>query len=405
MSARAFRLAGWPWLSAALQAATLVLVVRLLGLDDYGRYATAYAIASMLAPLLVAGPAFVYLNSHPAFGCSREGLGNVWTRALFVMGTGCAALVPVCMGVFAGEWSDWPLWFAVGVTEIVLAGFIEMTVRHYQAIEHRFAMAAWRVGPHAVRLLVAVAAFLTGFVFSIETWIGVSFAIALVAAILGMRRVPQRNAPRAFDALFRLLRTGFRYDSGGAANRVIADADKPFAMRMIAPGGAGSLFLAQRLVDLLCVPLHATVADTLPRLLDATLAERRALWWKTTLASGVYALFAGALLLALAPLLRWMGPQFAVAASATAWLCWLPLVGFARGMLGNAAIVAGHGALYSRGHWLGAFLRIAGAVVGIGLFGWRGAIASLFIAELVPVLYFLSATNRWWPGTRHRSLV
>jgi len=404
LNARAFRLAGWPWLSAALQAATLLLIVRLLGLDDYGRYATAYAIASMLAPLLVAGPAFVYLNSHPAFGCSREGLGNVWTRALFVMGTGCAALVPVCMGVFAGEWDDWALWLVVGVTEIVLAGFIEMTVRHFQAIEHARAMAAWRVVPHALRLLVAIVALASGIALSLPAWIGVSFAIALAAAIVGMRHVPRRNAPRAFDALFRLLRTGFRYDSGGAANHVIADADKPFAMRMIAPGGAGSLFLAQRLVDLLCVPLHATVADALPHLLHADPQARRALWWRSTLTSGAYAVVAGVVLLAAAPMLRWVGPEYAVAASATTWLCWLPMLGFARGMLGNAAIVAGRGSLFSRGHWLGALLRIAGAVVGIGLFGWRGAIGSLFVAELVPILYFLLAT-KWVPTPRRRSLV
>jgi O-antigen/teichoic acid export membrane protein len=404
LNARAFRLAGWPWLSAALQAATLLLIVRLLGLEDYGRYATAYAIASMLAPLLVAGPAFVYLNSHPAFGCSREGLGNVWQRALLVMGTGCAALVPVCMAVFAGERDDLGLWFVVGVTEIVLAGFIEMIVRHYQAIGHGVAMAAWRVGPHAVRLLVAIVALVSGIALTLPMWIGVSFVIALIAAVVGMRRVPRRNAPRAFDALFRLLRTGFRYDSGGAANRVIADADKPFAMRMISPGGSGSLFLAQRLVDLVCVPLHATVADTLPHLLDAEPMARRALWWKATLTSGVYAVLAGGALFVAAPMLRWLGPEYAVAASATTWLCWLPLLGFARGMLGNAAVVAGRGALYSRGHWLGAFLRIAGAVVGIGLFGWRGAIGSLFVAELVPVLYFLLAT-KWMPTARHRSLV
>ena len=401
---RAFRLAGWPWLSAALQAATLLLIVRLLGLDDYGRYVTAYAIASMLAPLLVAGPAFVYLNSHPAFGCSREGLGNVWQRALLVMGTGCAALVPVCMGAFAGEWDDWALWFVVGLTEIVLAGYIEMTVRHFQAIGHARSMAAWRVGPHAVRLLVAIVALVSGIALTLTAWIGLSFLIALAAAIVGMRRVPRRNAPRAFAAVIRQLRTGFRYDSGGAANRVIADADKPFAMRMIAPGGAGSLFLAQRLVDLLCVPLHATVADALPHLLHADPQARRALWRKEILTSGLYAVLVGGVLLVAAPLLRWVGPEYAMAASVTTWLCWLPLVGFARGMLGNAAIVSGHGHVYSRGHWLGAFLRIAGAVVGIGLFGWRGAIGSLFVAEVVPIVYFLLAA-KWVPTTRHRSLV
>lgn len=404
MNVRAFRLAGWPWLSAALQAATLLLIVRLLGLDDYGRYATAYAIASMLAPLLVAGPAFVYLNSHPAFGCSREGLGNVWQRALLVMGTGCAALVPVCMGAFAGEWEDAALWFVVGLTEIVLAGFIEMVVRHFQAIGHGKAMAAWRVGPHAVRLLVAIVALVAAIELTLPMWVGVSFVIALVAAVVGMRSVPRRNAPRAFDALFRLLRTGFRYDSGGAANRVINDADKPFAMRMIAPGGAGSLFLAQRLVDLLCVPLHATVADALPQLLHADPQVRRALWRKETLTSGLYAVLVGGVLLVAAPLLRSLGPDYGMAASVTTWLCWLPLLGFARGMLGNAAIVSGHGNVYSRGHWLGAFLRIAGAVVGIGLFGWRGAVGSLFVAELVPIVYFLLATKAV-PTTRHRSLV
>jgi O-antigen/teichoic acid export membrane protein len=103
----------------------------------------------------------------------------------------------------------------------------------------------------------------------------------------------------------------------------------------------------------------------------------------------IYAVLAGGLLIGLSGLLRAFAPQFETAADALLWLCWLPLLGFARGMLGNAAIIAGRGDAFTHGLWLGAALRVGAALVLVSPFGWRGAVAGLVIAEVATLVYLL----------------
>ena len=146
----------WPWLRTSMQAATMVLLVFMLGANDFGRYATALAIASIIAPLVVGGPSFVYLDSHRAFGCTREQVATVWTRSLLVFGLALAALVAVAMVVLADDRLDWAPWFGIGLAEIALAGFIEIAARQDQAAARFNAMGLWQTIPHALRLLAVV---------------------------------------------------------------------------------------------------------------------------------------------------------------------------------------------------------------------------------------------------------
>src|SRR5688500_17487732 len=120
------RARSWVWLRAGTQLATWLLLAWALGARDFGRYATALAIATMIAPLFVAGPALVYLDSHPAFGCTRDQLATVWRRTLLVFGLLASLGVPIGMAVIARDWSLGSLWWLVGLGEIVLAGFAEM---------------------------------------------------------------------------------------------------------------------------------------------------------------------------------------------------------------------------------------------------------------------------------------
>ena len=96
----------------------------------------------------------------------------------------------------------------------------------------------------------------------------------------------------------------------------------------------------------------------------------------------------------MAPLLERLGPGFGIAAAALRWLCWLPLLAFARGMLGNAVVVAGRHDAALRGQWFGAAARIAGTLALVSLYGWHGAIASLLVAELATISYLAFALRR-----------
>lgn len=384
----------WPWLRTSMQAATMVLLVFMLGPHDFGRYATALAIASIIAPLVVGGPSFVYLDSHRAFGCTREQVATVWTRSLLVFGLALAALVAVAMVVLADDRLDWAPWFGIGLAEIALAGFIEIAARQDQAAARFNAMGLWQTIPHALRLLAVIAILALGITVTLSQWVLLMVALSAAVAIAAVRYTVRKDNPRALETLVRFLRTVLRYGEVGVANRVIADADKPLLARMVAPAAAGSLTIAQRLIDVVSLPLQVSVSNALPRLSEASPTARADAWRRELRWPVVYALLAGAALLALAPWLRALDPAFAMAAGALAWLCWLPIVGFARGMLGNAALLAGRGEDVARATWSGAVARVVSAIFAIGFFGWQGAVASLFVGELVSCLWLLAGRRR-----------
>ncbi len=402
MNAPLLQLRAWQWTRTCVHAATLLLLALALNPEDYGRYVTAVAIAACLAPLLVSGPAVVYHNSHRAFGSTREQIATLWTRTLIVIGLPCALVVMGAMVLIANDGRGWGLWFAVGLAEIVMMGFAEMraSFEHGQGREsHRL---FWQAAPHALRLLAVLAVLAWGVVLTLDAWVATALGISTLVAC-GAYVVPRKDAPRSWDAVRRLVRVGFRYGEGGMADRIFAHGDKPIVMRIIDPATAGMLFLAQRVVELVSFPLQASIASALPGLLHAAPGKRRAFWRRALWWPAAYAVLAGAALFGLSPLLRAFLPQFELAADVLAWLCWLPLLDFARGMLGNAAILAGRGDAFTHGLWLGAALRVVAAVVLVSPFGWQGAVAGLVIAEVATLLYLLASAGRAAVLARRRS--
>jgi len=383
----------WPWIRMGAQTATVVVLAVAMDARDFGRYATALAIASCIAPLLVVGPAFVYLDSHASFGSTREQIATVWTRALLVLGFVAAVGLAACMALLAGEWRQWTLWCLVGLSDIVLMGFVEMRARRHQAAAEFNSMGAWQAAPHIVRLGLAALFLRAGVELPLSTWVWLAFGATFVLA-LGANNVKRQDAPRGLDSLVRLVRVGFRYGSYGVAKHVIADGDKAFVARIAAPVASGALFLAQRVVDLVCFPLQVAIANALPRLLEAQPEMRAGVWRRALLWSALYAAMASALLIGLSDVLRNLGPDYTIAVMAIAWLWWLPILGFIRGTLGNAAVLSGRSDAYVRALSLGAGIRILGAICLLGLFGWQGALASLLLAECVVIVYLLAGLRR-----------
>ena len=388
MNAPLLQLRAWQWTRTCVHAGALLLLALALNADDYGRYVTAVAIAACLAPLLVSGPAVVYQHSHRAFGCTRDQIATLWTRTLFVVGVPCALLVMLAMLIVARDGRGWWLWVAVGLAEIVMMGFAEMRASFEHANGRETRRLFWQAAPHALRLLAVLAVLGWSVVLTLETWVAIAFGMSTVVACSACA-VPRKDAPRSWDAVRRLVRVGFRYGEGGSADRVLNHGDKPIVMRLVDPATSGALFLAQRIVELVCFPLQASIASTLPRLLHVAPAERSAFWRRALRWPAIYAVLAGGLLIGLSGLLRVFAPQFETAADALLWLCWLPLLGFARGMLGNAAIIAGRGDAFTHGLWLGAALRVGAALLLVSPFGWRGAVAGLVIAEVATLVYLL----------------
>ena len=391
MNAPLLQLRAWQWTRTCMHAGALLLLALALNADDYGRYVTAVAIAACLAPLLVSGPAVVYQHSHRAFGCTREQIATLWTRTLFVVGVPCALLVMLAMLLVARDGRGWWLWVAVGLAEIVMMGFAEMRASFEHANGRETRRLFWQAAPHALRLLAVLAVLGWGVVLTLEKWVAIALQVD-GRRVLGVRCHARMHRDRGMPC-------GVWSVSASATAR----AARPIACSTTATSRSSCAWstLRRRARSSLpsassswCVSRCRRRSRVLPRLLHVAPAERCLFWRRALRWPAVYAVLAGALLIGLSGLLRVFAPQFETVADALLWLCWLPLLAFARGMLGNAAIIAGRGDAFTHGLWLGAGFRVGAALVLVSPLGWRGAVAGLVIAEVATLVYLLVSARQ-----------
>ena len=185
------------------------MLARYLGAHDYGRYVATLAVATSFAPVLLGGPAFLYLEGT-AFGLSRP-MAALWQRLLIVAGGIGSALTPVIVGLITQDWHQPWLWFAVGLSEIVFIGLTEIAARHFQAREDAHGMGFWQCAPQLLRLCLLVAWIASVGHLTLTAWVVSSTVVTLVAGALAIsrleRRLPSATRIRACSSSSVLRRT------------------------------------------------------------------------------------------------------------------------------------------------------------------------------------------------------
>jgi hypothetical protein len=208
----------WPWIRMCVQTTTVVLLAVVMEAPDFGRYATALALASCVAPLWWRGRRSSTLDSHAAFGSTREQIATVWTRALFVLGVGAAIGVAAGMALFAGAWERFGLWCLVGISEIVLLGFVEL----------RRAPAPGGGGVQRDGCLAGGATCIAVGAGCACSWLptapcrwprGCGWpSVPRLSSALGAGNVKRQDAPRGLDSLMRLVRVGSATEATGSTS-------------------------------------------------------------------------------------------------------------------------------------------------------------------------------------------
>jgi len=396
MLRESIKLTMWLALRAAAQATTVLILARTLGAHDYGRYVTALSIATSFAPILLGGPAFLYIEAKAGIE-SRRRLAGLWTQLLLITGAISCLAVPLLLGIVANDWQQSMLWVLVGFTEIVFIGMTEIAARHYQAQQQPSQMGFWQCAPHLARLALILAVVIVSDSITLTKWVVASSCTTWMVGLLAIRKVPrERTYHVEFGQILSFLRSSAHYGSGGVANRLIADGDKPLVTRLENSAITGSLSLAQRVLDLASLPLNSLVSTSLPKMMTAkTTAETSKIWRSLLVWPIAYALGAGLVVMYLAkPTVDLFGPDYESMSGALQGMAWLPLLSYLRGTLGNKAVAMGRGDAYAYGHWIGAIVRIAATLLIVAWIGWAGAVVSLLLAEVLSILYLA-----WKTGT------
>lgn len=381
-------------LRAAAQAALVLLLARWLGAQGYGAFVAALAIASFFTPLAGLGMSAIIV---------RDGAGEPATllrlrHQALTLWAG-ASIVSVVLALVAMIWglpTSVPLG-ALGLLaagEVAASALVEINARIEQAQQRAMRFGLVMAGLPLTRLL-ALGLWLWLTAPSSAAWMiayGLS-SLSYAAVLTAIQSAALKQTVNAKDRPTpNLAVEGLPFAVGNLAARLQTEFNKP-VLAHLSYADAGGFNVAQRLVDLVTLPLAALQEAFWPRVFAAP--DPHARMRRSALALLGMALAAAGVLAFAAPLLSWLlGADYAPAAHALAALALLPLLQVARN-LGNAWLMA-HGKSQ-------VLLLVYAAAAGTGVLlvlllvprhGLMGAVWSAYASEAVAVLVQAAIARR-----------
>lgn len=379
-----------------IQAAYFVIIVRSLGVKEYGAFVATLAFTQILSPFVGFGGSFLLImnvardkNQFPAcygnalFTTLASGLASV----ALVIGLGHHLLPAVQVQVV----------IFVSLAELIFSRVADCTAMAFQAID-RLNVSAQMTIAAALMRLVGIAVLASMFPHPLaRDWALVYLLTTAVAATLGLLWVQAKiSKPRlALDRIRREFREGLYFAVSLSAQSVYDNIDKTMLARLASLDAVGIYAAAYRLIDVAFIPVRSLLTATYQDFFRAgrngmrgTIAYMRRLLPK---AAGFSLLvFLG--LIAAAPLVpHILGPQYVRTVVALRWLALLPFIRTIHYFLADTLTGAGHQRRRT-------FIQIAVAAFNVLLnlwiipaYSWRGAAwSSLATDTLLAVLMFFA---------------
>jgi O-antigen/teichoic acid export membrane protein len=381
-------------LRAGAQAATLVLLARVLGASPYGVFVAIIAVAGLVVPLVGLGLSHIVLRNgarDPAH------LPHYFRRAVLAWwGTlvpGCAVAMWIACLLLP---SDLPLiaMLAAMAAELAATTLTELRARQQQAMHRVSIYGAINAGLPLLRLIVlGVLVWSTGPITLVDVlwaYAAASFAyIFLLVPGMCMPAVALEGEPMEAMPPY----SGLPFFISALAMRLQGEFNKPILLQA-GYDLAGNYNIAQRAVDIASLPLLALQEALWPRLY-AQLNPLQLLH-RTGLALLALAVLLGAVLWLVAPLLSWVvGPDYDGAIHVLRLLAWLPVLQVGRSLLNFHFIHLGRIALIGWASALGGVVGVSGVLAFVPAYGVSGAVATTYAAEAVMIAFLLHSTTRF----------
>jgi O-antigen/teichoic acid export membrane protein len=370
----------WLLLRAGLQAVNVVVLARLLGASEYGRFIAALAVVTFFVPLAGMGLGNVVLRDGAAEPARLQMLIRaslrIWLRTALTLSLIATAVVWLALPSEHAE-----LWAVslLGFGEVVGSSGVDLLSRYCQARQNMRGYGAIISGLMGARLL-ALFFFADMMRHGAQEWMGLYGSVSLgylaLVAILQWRGWRGNTRPQPG-----WWREGTPFAVVAVSFRLQSEFNKPVLARL-SYADAGAFNIVQRAIDVASLPLAAMQEALWPRVFADANAHRRlrsALFVMLALATGL-----GCVLTAAAPALPWLlGSGFDAVAPALRWLAWLPTLQVLRN-IGNARlIVSGQSYRLTRVYAAGAAVGPVLSVLLIPRWGLSGAVAAAYGTETI----------------------
>jgi O-antigen/teichoic acid export membrane protein len=383
------------------QAAVFLIVARVLGVEAYGAYSAVLALAMTTGGFVSLGAAVIMLRETAR---DIDSFAESWGRTLAAWTVTAPMLFAIYLSL---AWAilpggtGWIIVVCLGAAEILFAPLTQATIQAYQGHERIGRAARIVLAPILPRLAAATMLPLVLILapsMRLPIWTALYLLATAVATVYTLRLLQHDFGLRLavhWRGLAQVLREGWPFAVGSAAQKVYVDIDKLMLARMTTLETTGAYSAAYRVVDMANVPLISFFAAAAPRFFrtggdGARCAIRYA--WRMLPLPLLYALAVSVGLYLMARLLPWvLGAGFAQAVEVLSWLAWLPLVNLVWSFLRFIAIGSNQQRMVLHVLISGAILNFSLNLWLIMSMGWRGAVIATYVTELAMIALLVFA--------------
>jgi O-antigen/teichoic acid export membrane protein len=379
-------------LRLATQAATLVLLTRLLQPAMYGHYASVAALAVVMGLLPSLGSGYVLLSKASG---NPAAAADVW-RYAWPLTAGIGILLwPIYIGLafwLSKGQLGWQVLLLIGAAELLATPFTTLLSFALQANDRVPLSQLLQWLPLGLRVLAALPCFLLPLEQRLPTYAGLQLTASLIGWSIGWW-VARKHV--LLDWRPRRATTGELKDGGTYAAMLLVAAnptelDKIVAVRQVGAAEAGLYTAGSRVLGALVMPVLAMLLSAQPRLFrqartaDGDMTRLVGMLFAAALAWG---LISGVLIAVASPLLPWLfGRSYDQTARLLPWMAITAPFLSVRLAAGSVLVASGHPLERIAFEFFGIASLIAGMLVLTRSYGVFGLIAAVIIAEIAMAL-------------------
>lgn len=334
-------------LSFVAQGFYFIVLARLLGTNQYGLLAGAFALVGIVGQYSTLGSGIVFLRyvsaDHSQF---RLYWGNILI-SVSVLGSLLVAGI-----IISGRWlvgaQTVPLLLPVGIAECVFQQLGSCAGQVFQTFEKMKFSAGLTLLSSVSRCLLAIAMLSLMGKASAWQWAMASLAVSFMAACIAVGIVTRRFGLPLFSPSLWLRRAaeGFVFAISGSTTVVYNDVDKVVLAHFGMTQANGIYSMAYRVVNIGAMPIQSIVGAALPRFfregakgIAATVPMARVLLRRI---AGLGLLVSLGMFVCAPIIPHLVGKSFAESVSALRWLCLIPFFRCFHLSAGDAIAGAGH---------------------------------------------------------------
>jgi O-antigen/teichoic acid export membrane protein len=379
-------------LRLATQAATLILLTRLLQPAMYGHYASVAALAVVMGLLPSLGSGYVLLSKASG---NLLAAGDIWRYAWPLTIAMGVVLWPIYIGL--ASWLSeaelgWQVLLLIGAAELLATPFTNLLSFALQAGERVPLSQLLQWLPLGLRVLAALPCFTLPLTQRLPAYAGLQLVASLIGLSVGWwvvnRHVPLDWRPRR--ARCAELKDGGTY----AAMLLVAanptELDKIVAVRQVGGTEAGLYTAGSRVMGALVMPVLAMLLSAQPRLFrhartaDPNMGRLIRTLFAAALAWGI---LSGAILALASPLLPWLfGNSYAQTARLMPWMAVTAPFLSLRLAAGSVLVASGHPLERIAFEFFGIACLLIGMLTLTKSYGVLGLVAAVIMAEIAMAL-------------------